>query len=87
MNFPKMGLAISISFILGTMVAQTPSRNANPQASGLAHVSIVPVFMFDAKTPASQDLPGARIAGISCLPKPEKRTPDSAVCYVATALN
>jgi hypothetical protein len=80
MNFLKIALATTISFILGAMLSHAPTAKANPPS----HVFIVPVWMADAKTPQPADLPGNRIAGISCIPKPADKSPDAAVCYVAT---
>lgn len=87
MSSLKVGLAAAMSFVLGAALFRTPTVKANPQKTELAHVFIVPVAVLDAKAPSSTNLPGARIAGISCIPKPEKRLPDAAVCYVATTLN
>lgn len=87
MSFLKTCLATMISFTLGAMLFHTSPATANPQASGQAHVYIVPIFMADTKAPASQNLAGAKIVGISCIPKPIKSAPDAAVCYVATTLN
>ncbi len=86
MNILRIGLSTAISFTMGAMLFHTPPAQ-NPQESGSVHVYIYPVFMDDAKTPFPKNLPGGRIAGISCIPKPEKLTPNSAVCYVATTLN
>jgi hypothetical protein len=82
----KTCLGVVVGFVLGTWLFQTGAVKANPQETGLAHVYIVPVAMLDAKSPVPQNLPGARIAGISCIPKPTHKFPDAAVCYVATAL-
>lgn len=83
MNVLRIGLAVLVGFALGIVLCRTPEVKADPSN----HVFIVPVWMPDAKTPFPADLPGARIAGISCIPKPINKAPDSAVCYVATTLN
>lgn len=84
MKLFKLGFAIVFGFVLGGALFRSPRAKAIPQQSGQVHVAIVPVTMLDAKNLASQTLPD-RIAGISCIPKPEKRLPDAAVCYVATS--
>jgi hypothetical protein len=83
MNVLKIGLAVLAGFALGIVLFRTPEVKANPAN----HVFIVPLWMPNAKTPFPADLPGARIAGISCIPKPTDKTPDAAVCFVATTLN
>jgi len=82
MNFLKIGLAALFGFVLGAILFHTPTARAAAQAT--THVFIVPVWMPDAKTPQPSDLSGARIAGISCVPKPLPNAPDATVCYVAT---
>jgi hypothetical protein len=86
MIFLKMGACIFFGLILGAVLFRTPKIKANPQVPGKVHVAIIPVSMLDAKNLASEDLPGVRVAGISCVPKPIKQLPDAAVCYVATTL-
>jgi hypothetical protein len=86
MKFMKICLAAALGFVGGARLFHTPPVNANPQDVGQTHVFIAPVDMLDAKSSASQNLPGARIAGISCIPKPQAKLPYAAVCYVATAL-
>lgn len=85
MNNLKIGLAVLAGFVLSAAIFHTPAVKA--QESGTTHVFIHPVIMFNVKSGASQDLPGSRIAGISCIPKPLTKAPDAAVCYVATSLN
>ena len=85
MRLLRLGFAIVFGFVLGGALFRSPRAKAIPQQSGQVHVAIVPVTMLDAKNLASQALPGNRIAGISCIPKPQKRLPDAAVCYVATS--
>jgi hypothetical protein len=79
-------LAAVASFVLGAWLFQSGTVKANPQETGRAHVFIVPVAMIDGKSAVPENLPGARIAGISCIAKPTQKLPDAAVCYVATAL-
>jgi hypothetical protein len=79
-------LVALIGFVMGSWPFQTKTVKANPQETGRTHIFIVPVEMLDAKHPASQNLPGARIAGISCIARPAQKLPDAAVCYVATTL-
>ena len=86
MNFTKVAGAAVVGFLLGIAVFRLPTAKADLQQQGLAHIAIVPVAMMDAKTLSSNNLPGAKIVGISCIAKPEKRLPDAAVCYVATTL-
>ncbi len=83
MSVLRISLAVFVGFALSTVLSRTPEVKASPTN----HVFIVPLWMPDAKTPFPKDLPGARIAGISCIPKPTDKTPDAAVCYVATTLN
>ncbi len=83
MNFLKIGL----SFLLAAILFQTKTTKPEPQAEKMVHVYIYPMTMDNTKTPMPANLPGHRIAGISCIPKPEKITPDAAVCYIATTLN
>jgi hypothetical protein len=87
MNPLKIGLAVLFGLILGAVLFHVPKVKALPQEAGTVHVTIVPVPMNDAKNLSSRDLPGYRIAGISCLPTPIKQLPDAAVCYVATTPN
>ena len=82
MNLAKITLAVLCGLVLGATLFRTPAVNANPATA--AHVFIVPIWMADAKAPQPADLPGSRIAGISCIPKPADKSPDAAVCYVAT---
>jgi hypothetical protein len=87
MNVLKTCAAVFVGFLLGTLPFHAATAKAAQDTAELVHVGIYPVTMLDAKTPVPQNLPGGRIAGISCISKPEKKTPDSAVCYVATTLN
>jgi hypothetical protein len=82
----KTCLVAVVSFVIGAWLFQTKTVKANPQETGRAHAFIVPVAMLDAKSAVPENLPGARIAGISCIAKPTQKSPDAAVCYVATAL-
>jgi hypothetical protein len=82
MNFAKIPLAALAGFILGAMLFHARVV----KAQGNAHVYIVPLTMPDAKTPFPSNLPGVRIAGISCIAKPTAKLPDAAICYVATTL-
>jgi hypothetical protein len=74
-----------VSFLMGASLFQTKTVRATPQETGLAHVFIVPVALFDTKSGVPANLPGARVAGISCIAKPTQKSPDAAICYVATA--
>jgi|GEM_PF-5195146 hypothetical protein len=85
MNILKIGAAVSVGFALSVVLFHTSVVKA--QGSNQVHVFIYPVEMFSTKSTTSKDLPGLRIAGISCIPKPETKLPDAAVCYVATTLN
>ena len=87
MNFLKIGSVLVIGFIVGAALFHGPTVKANPQASGSVMLFIHPVLMLDAKTPIPKTVSGGRVAGISCIPKPEKRLPDAAVCYIATDNN
>lgn len=84
MNFLKTISVTAVSFILGAVLFHTPIANATPQASGSVAVFINTVWMDNAKLPAIKVIPGSRVAGISCIPKPLPKLPDAAVCYVAT---
>ena len=86
MNLARICVAVAFGFILGIWLFRTSPVNANPQEGGKAHVFIVPVEVFDTKTPTSKNIPGVRIAGISCIAKPQTKLPDAALCYVATAI-
>jgi hypothetical protein len=80
----KIVSAVSVGFVIGAMTLHAPViAAASPQADGLVHVLIVPVMMLDTKNAFPSNLPGARVTGISCLPKPQNKLPDAAVCYVA----
>jgi hypothetical protein len=74
------------SFTLGAWLFHTEMVKANPQETGGVHVYIAPLEMLTAKYSTSQNLPGGRIAGISCIPKPTEKLPDHVICYVATSL-
>lgn len=79
MKIAKTGLIFSVGVLVGFLIRPGWLR----AQSGQAHVFIAPVTVNgDQGAPAN--LPGARIAGISCLPKPLKNAPDMALCYVAT---
>lgn len=82
----KICVGAALGFVLGVWLFHTVEVKARAKETGLAHVYIVPVTMLDAKSPVPENLPGARIAGISCIAKPTQKFPDAAVCYVATAL-
>jgi hypothetical protein len=82
----KFCFAVLVGIYFGAICFPLPVLEASPQDTGTAHVFIVPVRMLDATNSASQNLPGAKIAGISCIPKPEGKLPDAAVCYVATTI-
>ena len=84
MNVLKLGAAVVFGLLLCAVMARTPTVKANPQTLGFVHVSIKPVTVPDAKSEIFANLIGAQVAGISCIPKPQQNTPDSAVCYVAT---
>lgn len=84
MNICKIGLAVLAGFVLSTAIFHTPAARANSPS----HVFIVPIFVTNTKAGTPADLPGNRIAGISCIPKPiPDKAPDAAICYVATTLN
>ena len=87
MTFLKLGLTVLFGLILGAALFHAPNVKANPQELGTVHVTIAPIPINDAKNLSSRDLPGYKIVGISCLPKPIKQLPDAAVCYVATTPN
>jgi hypothetical protein len=82
----KSCLLILMSFVLVAWLFHTGIMKAHPQQSGTAHIFIVPVTILNAKSAVPQNLPGVRIAGISCIAKPTQKLPDAAVCYVATTL-
>lgn len=83
MNRLKIVAAALAGLILGAALFHPHGGQA--QGFGRVHVSIIPVEAFNTKALVSQDLPGLKVAGISCVPKPRKNLPDAAVCYVATA--
>ncbi|HTR48348.1 MAG TPA: hypothetical protein VMM16_13270 [Verrucomicrobiae bacterium] len=84
----KLLSALSVGFVMGAMAVHAPVIAATSrQADGLVHVFIVPVMMPTTKTAFPSNLPGGRVAGISCIPKPQSNLPDAAICYVATSLN
>jgi hypothetical protein len=82
----KICLGVVVGFVVGACLFQARAVKAHSQETGTAHVFIVPVAMFDAKSAVPQNLPGVRIAGISCIARPTQKFPDAAVCYVATTL-
>jgi hypothetical protein len=84
MNMLKLGSALLLGLLLGAVIARTPTLKANPQTLGFVHVSIKPVTVPDAKSEIFANLIGAKVEGISCIPKPQQNAPDSAVCYIAT---
>ena len=81
----KACLGVGIGFVLGAWLFSIGEVKPKAQETETTHVIIVPVTMLDAKSSLPQNLPGARIAGISCIAKPMPRHPDAAVCYLATA--
>ncbi len=85
-SWGKTCLVAVVGLVMGAWLFQMKTVSANPQETGHAHVFIVPVTMLNAKSAVPANLPGARIAGISCIAKPTPKSPDAAVCYVATAL-
>lgn len=86
MNLTKICLAAALGFVLGSWLFHTSSVTANQQEDGNTHVFIAPVEVFNTKSPASLNIPGVRVVGISCLAKPQTKLPDAAICYVATSL-
>ena len=80
----KICLAITTSFVLGVVISNTSPVKASPQEQGSVHVFIAPLEVATAKETRSQNLPGGRVVGISCIPKPTDKLPDHAICYVAT---
>jgi hypothetical protein len=88
MKLSKLCLAILAGFLLGITASRlsfVPVAKASPQGAGKVHVYIVPEIVLSTNAPRSLDLPGGRIAGISCIPKPSDKLPDEAICYVATS--
>lgn len=86
MKILNLCLAAVMGLLVGAFFLRIPATKAAAQPIGQVHVSIFPVGMLNAKGTASENLPGLRIVGISCIPKPTPRLPDAAVCYVATTL-
>jgi hypothetical protein len=84
MNVLKLGAAVVFGLLLGAVLSHTPAVKASAQTLGFVHVSIKPVTVPDAKSEIVANFMGVKVAGISCIPKPQQNTPDSAVCYVAT---
>ena len=83
MNMLKISLAVLVGFVLGVVLFRTPSVKA--QQAGNVVVFIHPVTVLNTKLPTNEVLPGSRVDGISCIPKPiVGKLPDAAVCYVAT---
>jgi hypothetical protein len=90
MKLSKICLATLAGFLLGITVSRlsvVPNAKASPQETGKVHLYIAPELVLSTNAPRSVDLPGGRIAGISCIPKPSDKLPDRAICYVATSLN
>ena len=84
MNVLKLGAAVVFGLLLGAVLSHTPAVKASAQTLGFVHVSIKPVTVPDAKSEIVANFMGVKVAGISCIPKPQQNMPDSAVCYVAT---
>jgi len=84
MNILKISLAALVGFAFGIALFHTPEVKAQQQAGNVV-VFIHAVTVLDTKLPTNQVLPGSRVDGISCIPKPiAGKLPDAAVCYVAT---
>ena len=83
MNILKISLAVLIGVAFGIALFHTPQVKA--QQAGNVVVFIHPVTVLNTKLPTNEVLPGSRVDGISCIPKPIiGKLPDAAVCYVAT---
>jgi len=85
MNLSKILVAGLFGLLLGVAASHVPMVKAGPQETSQVHLYVVPIGMTG-KVSFSENLPGGRIAGISCLPKPTAQLPDAAICYVATTL-
>jgi hypothetical protein len=84
MRFLRTGLAVLFGMVSGMAVSRIPAAKANPQPKGSVHVFIYPETLLLGHL--SVDLPGYRVAGISCSAQPTKALPDGEICYVATTL-
>jgi hypothetical protein len=82
MNTLRIGAAAFAGLALAVVLFRTPAIKA--QEPGKMVVFIHPVLVDNAKLPVDTVIPGSRVCGISCIPKPVSRLPDAAVCYVAT---
>lgn len=83
----KVCLGVVIGFTMGAWPFQTAAVNADTQMKGSVDVYIVPVTMPDATSPLPQKVSGKRVVGFPCVAKPTQKSPDAAVCYLATSPN
>lgn len=80
----KTRVAVLACFLLFSVWFYLPIAKVTAQEPGV-HVFIAPLEVLTAKDTRSLNLPGGRVAGISCIPKPTEKLPDRAVCYIATS--
>jgi hypothetical protein len=83
----KIILSVLVGVIFGIAVSHLSVAKASPQDTGSVHVFIAPLEVLTAKDTRSQNLPGGRVVGISCIPRPTTNQPERATCYVATSLH
>lgn len=87
MNLSRMFVPALVGSLLGVAASRVPIVRGIPQEAGSVHVYIASFSLFNTKVTLSKNLPGMRVAGISCIPKPTDKLPDQAVCHVATSSN
>jgi hypothetical protein len=85
MRFARMALSVFVGMTLGATLSGHPSTKASSQMLGKVHVYISPVLLLNGHDNTADNPIGVRIAGISCVPHPEKDFPDQVTCYVATS--
>lgn len=81
----KFALATLLGFLLCLVAVRISVPTVKAQQEGMVHVYITAETLWNLKDRPSLNIPGGRVVGISCLPKPTSKAPDQAVCYVATS--
>jgi hypothetical protein len=78
-------LALVIGFLVSAMAFR--ARPVKAQEPGSVHVFILAVEVDSDNATRSVNVPGGKVAGMSCVPDPQARRPKAVTCYVATSPN
>lgn len=81
----KVALALLAGLLAGTFAFRP--RAVKAQEAGSVHVYVLTMQVDSDNATRSMNVPGARVAGMSCVPNPQPKLPKAVTCYVATTLN